>query len=54
MSLLAFGSLKHLNKKDNSYHKNERSIPSMFLSFVFEVLILLYIVIKHAARTPLP
>lgn len=54
MSLLAFGSLKHLNKKDNSYHKNERNIPSMFLSFVFEVLILLYIVIKHAARTPLP
>lgn len=54
MSLLAFGSLKHLNRKDNSHHKNERSIPNMFLSFVGEVLILLYIVIKHAARTPLP
>lgn len=54
MSLLAFGSLKHLNSKDNSHHKNERTIPSMFFSFVVEVLALLHIVIKHPARTPLP
>lgn len=54
MSLLAFGTLKHLNSKDNSHHKNERSIPSIFLSFVVEVPILLCVVIKPTARTHLP
>lgn len=54
MSQLASGSLKHFSSKDISHHKNERSVPSMFLSFVAEGLILLYIVINPAARAPLP
>lgn len=54
MSLLPFDPLTHLNGKDNSHHKNERSVPILFLFFVAEVLGLLYIGINHPDKTPLP
>lgn len=34
MSLVAFSSLMHLNSKDNSHRKNERSVFVLFLFFV--------------------
>lgn len=54
MVVLDFVSLMHLNSKDNSYHKNERIVPVLFLFFIAEVLSLLCNGINDPAKDHLP